>query len=82
MSGADSDADEQRSRVRARDRAGMVYTRESAVESGHLGYSSGWREMAGGSRPPRSQLTAAAISGMPARVHTSSATGTLSRSDS
>jgi hypothetical protein len=45
-------------------------------------YSSGWRAMARGSRPASSQLTTTAISGMPTRIHTSSATGTLLSSKS
>jgi hypothetical protein len=46
------------------------------------GYSSGWRAMAGGSRPASSQLTTIAISGMPTRIHSRPATGTLSSSES
>ena len=49
---------------------------------GQLGYSSGWRAMEGGSRPASSQLTTTAITGMPTRIHSSAATGTLSSSES
>ena len=46
------------------------------------GYSSGWRAMTRGSRPASSQLTTTAISGMPTRIHSRPATGTLSSSES